>query len=72
MDRQNKRNALNDFQRFQVMVLRRQRNYNRVHKPIVKKVVPPPAAKKPETPTGKTPKSKGAKGKKGKKSAGAQ
>jgi hypothetical protein len=71
MDRQNKRNALNDFQRFQVMVLRRQRNYDRSHlNSKKKKVVPPPAPKKEEK---KTPKSKGgAKGKKGKKSAGAQ
>jgi len=71
MDRQNKRNALNDYQRFQVMVLRRQRNYDRSHLNSKKKA-PPPAAKKPETPTGKTPKSKKAKGGKGKKSAGAQ
>ncbi len=70
MDRQNKRNALNDFQRFQVMVLSRQRNYNRVHLNMKVKKAPPQAAKKPETPKGKTPRSKG--GKKGKKSAGAQ
>ena len=70
MDRQNKRNALNDFQRFQVLVLRRQRNYNRVHLNMKKKAPPAPAPKKVETPKGKTPKSKG--GKKGKKSAGAQ
>jgi len=70
MDRQNKRNALNDYQRFQVMVLRRQRNYDRSHLNSKKKA-PPPPLKKQETPkSGKTPKSKG--GKKGKKSAGAQ
>ena len=71
MDRQNKRNALNDFQRFQVMVLRRQRNYDRSHLNSKKKKAPPPKVV-PESPKAGKKGGEGKKGKKGKKSAGAQ
>ena len=62
MDRANKRANLNDFERFQVMVLRRQRNYDRSHLNSKKKKAP---AKK-EAPKAEGAK-EGGKKKKGKK-----
>lgn len=67
MDKFAKRAALNDFERFKVMVLRKQRSYNSGHLNVKPKAkAPPPQAAKKEVPPSPGKKGKGKKEKKAK------